>query len=209
MEKKRLIFDLDNTLLTGNYQTEKEYFYDIYGEQASKLLDSIGDYLEEYERKFPCYEEEVLSQFLSYKSCLIVTPEIVHGWIHAVSRENDVIEDGVVETLEHFKSKGKSLAVLTNWFSATQIPRLKNSGLYDYFDDIYSGESFLKPNLEAYTSALGRFLPEESVFIGDDLNKDYIGPRRYGYDSILYDKKNIEHNSIVKVKKIKELIRRY
>ena len=41
MRKKLIIYDLDDTVLTGDYKLEKELFTNIYKEQAYLLLDNI------------------------------------------------------------------------------------------------------------------------------------------------------------------------
>ena len=67
----------------------------------------------------------------------------------------------------------------------------------------------LKPRKDAYMSAKDRFSSSECVFIGDHLDKDYIGPRAYGFDSILYDKDDRYSANLVKIKSMKEMIERY
>ena len=53
--------------------------------------------------------------------------------------------------------------------------------------------------------------PEGKIFTGifANLDKDYIGPRIYGFESILYDKNDREHKSLKKIKKLKDIIRIY
>ena len=145
---------------------------------------------------------------MTEKTGLVISEKIIDGWIKYNSTIPDRMEDGVIDTLEYLKSQKHSLGVLTNWFRFAQIERLKNSGLYDYFDDIYTGDFFLKPYPAAYFRAIGNFSSKNCVVVGDNLEKDYIGPRRCGLDSILYDK-NDQYSVIVKVKKIYELINRY
>ena len=45
--------------------------------------------------------------------------------------------------------------------------------------------------------------------IGDSVDKDYIGPRACGMDSVLYDKNDIHHKTLVKVKNMNEIKDRY
>ena len=120
----------------------------------------------------------------------------------------DTIIDGVVDTLEELKSSGKSLVVLTNWFSKGQLGRLKNSGLDVYFDEIYGGEVFLKPNRNSFLNACGDTPLESCVMIGDDYYKDYLGSRQSGIDAIHFDRKerNLSDNNAIKsLRKIKKL----
>ena len=205
MKKERIIFDLDGTLLTSNPSLEREYFQSIYNDRASILLDQLGDLLDTYENFFPKYDVDLLAHYLSEKTGLNISPKVVSEWIHIIAYVPDTMEEGVMDTLEHLKSHNKSLAVLTNWFSITQHTRLKRAGLYDFFDQIYTGEQFLKPLKKSYYTAIGIYHPDDCLFVGDSVNRDYIGPRACGMESILYDKNDIEHQSIKKIKRMNEL----
>ena len=141
-----------------------------------------------------------------------ITDEIIEGWIDINSNMDDVINDGVIETLEYLKSKEKSLVVLTNWFYKTQKSRLKNSGLLKYFDEIYAGDSALKPNKESYISACGPYSLEECIMIGDDLQKDVYEPSMMGIDSVYYNPNNNyfqSTNKVLSIKNIKGIRERY
>ena len=205
---KRVVFDLDGTLLTGSFDFEHDYFRSIFQEEAEPLIKNIGTYLDEYERTFPRYSNYTLSRFLTTKSGLIITDEIIDGWCDVMSDVPDTIEDGIYEVLEHLKSEGDSLAVLTNWYGITQIPRLERANMLDYFDEVYTGDIVLKPHKCSYIMAKKDFDKRDCYFIGDNVDKDYIGPRSCGMNSILYDKYDNHHSSIVKVKKMNEIIER-
>ena len=208
MDKKRYIFDLDRTLLTCDYEVvESAIFEPIFKERTPYLMENIGYLLNEYEMTHSYYEDEELSDFLTRYSGLKFTPKIIRLWNNTMLNEADTIEDGVIEVLDHLKSTGKSLVVLTNWYSLPQVDRLKKAEIYDYFDDVFTGEYQLKPHSEAYIIARGEFEPKDCLVIGDNIIKDYVGPRINGIDAILYDKNYKHDNSYVKIKKIKELIR--
>lgn len=210
MEKKRFVFDLDGTLLTGNYQLTDDYFLSIYQEEGIPFIQNVGKYLDLYENQFLSYDEALLSKFLSEKAHMNISEDVIDGWIQIVGDQlDDTIEDGVFDTLEYLKKKDKSIVVLTNWFGKTQIPRLERHGLLPYFDTIYTGDGFVKPHRKAYLWARDSYHPKECVFIGDNLEKDYYGPRSYNMESILYDKEDRYSNRLVKIKKMEEIIERY
>lgn len=209
METKRFIFDLDGTLLTADFDRERRYFDRIYGAEAPLITFQMGRFLDEYEKTYPFYTEAELSSFLSEKSGLNVTEEVINGWIDIMAYVEDTKEEGIVELLDYLKNEGHSLAVLTNWFSKTQIPRLERSGLLPFFDNIYTGEQVLKPHKESYQTAMGDYSKEDCIMIGDNLEKDYIGPRACSIEAILYDKNNTHWKKLTKVKKMNEIIDRY
>lgn len=204
--KKRYIFDLDGTLLTGDFSATDDYFKNIFGPQAEELSASMGKYLGRYERLFDRYDIDLLSKYLSMRTKLPISPSVIRDWINEMDKVLDFKEEEVEQVLDTLKRNDKSIAVLTNWFGATQIPRLEKAGLIDYFDDIYTGEQVLKPHKQAYHKAALGFNPEEVLFIGDNVDFDYVGPRACGYQSILYDKEDRQHKTIQKVKRLNEIL---
>ena len=209
MTKKRFIFDLDYTLMTADYSVEKGYFRDVFRCDADVFIDNVAELLYEYERLYPKYDIDELSGFLSRKTRLNFSPNIIKGWIETFGECPSKIEDGVVETLEYLKSKDNSLVVLTNWFLKSQLSRIKNSGLGEYFDGVYAGDFCLKPRKGAYLEAMGDYSNRNCIVIGDNLEKDYIGPRAFEIDSILYDKDDKHNKNLVKIKNMREIINRY
>ena len=206
MEKKRFIFDIDGTLLIPDWNYEKLYFdsvlekfeFEIFYPQIPKLL-------EEYEKNFPRYDVGELSRFLTMKSGVLITPEIIIGWNKALGETKPEIIDGVVESLEYLKSKDKSLVALTNWFLEPQIERLKSSGIDSYFDNVYGGELGIKPSREAYMNAMGEFNIDSSIMIGDSLDFDVYGSGRIGMDAIFYNPKGKDYDKAkVKTKSVLE-----
>ncbi len=205
MEKKRFIFDLDHTLLFADYSEEKKYFKDIFKADADMFINNVALLLYEYERLYPRYEVDELSSFLSHKTGLDFNRNIILGWIEMFGNCKNMIEDGVLETLDFLKRRDVSIAILTNWFYESQKNRLKSSGIIEYVDDIYAGDNVLKPRYGAYRAAKDRFNGRECVFIGDNLEKDYIGPRSYNMASILYDRDDIHGKNIIKIKSINDI----
>ena len=211
MEKKRFIFDIDGTLLVPDWNYEKEYFSSVLNSSdLEKFLPQIGTLLELYEKNFSNYDILDLCQFLTNKSGVLITPDIVIGWNEALGKTEPIVIDDVVDTLEYLKRKDKSLVVLTNWFLEPQISRLKSSGLLSYFDFVYGGEQGIKPNPEIYKKACGEFDILSSIMIGDSLDFDVYGPKVIGLDSIFYNPKEKEYDkskvkSIGSMKKIKEM----
>lgn len=162
--KKRFIFDLDGTLLHGDFNVERDYFKSVLNEEDS-------------EKFLLLYFEKLLE----YESML-----------------------------EYLKSKDKSLVVLTNWFKYTQEERLRNAGILEFFDGVYAGDLNLKPNKESYLNACGNYHVNECIMIGDTIEKDVIGPNKFGIDSIYYNPENKEYDkskilSINSFDKIKEM----
>lgn len=208
--KKRFIFDLDGTLLHGDFNKEIDYFKSVLGEDAEKFIPIYFEKLLEYESIYEKYDSKQLSCFLKQKTNINITSEIIDGWIKVNAKMNDKLLEETKDMLKYLKRKGKSLVVLTNWFKYTQEERLKNAGIREYFDDVFAGDLNLKPNKESYLNACGSYSLDECIMIGDTIDKDVIGPNKFGIDSIYYNPENKEYDktkilSINNFEKIKEM----
>ncbi|HET9462799.1 MAG TPA: phosphoglycolate phosphatase, partial [Thiobacillus sp.] len=82
--------------------------------------------------------------------------------------------DGVVEGLDAFRALGLHVACITNKAAQFTHPLLKDTGLFDYFELILSGDTLpkRKPDPLPLLHACGvfRVTPAELLLIGDSLN---------------------------------------
>ena len=206
--KKKIVFEVDDVLLTRESHTDEEYFTDVLGDFAYPVLMNLKENLREYEKLNPFYDYQSLSDFLTFRTGIMVNKRVIKDWVEIIGDTVDYINPEAATVLEELKEKDYSLAVLTNWFGESQIPRLKHSGLYSYFDEIFTGSKALKPHQRAYEKANGFYKPEDVVYVGNDVYNDYIKPKSYGSEAILYDKEDCHHKTIKKVKTLSE-IKRY
>ena len=92
---------------------------------------------------------------------------------------------GVVEGLEALKAAGFRLACITNKVARFTIPLLKDTGLYDFFEIVLSGDSLpkKKPDPMPLLHACEHFgiKPPEMLLIGDSIN-DVQAARAAGCD---------------------------
>lgn len=79
--KKRFIFDLDGTLLNGDFSKEINYFKDVLGKEADKFLSVYYEILIEYEKTHTKYDVNDLSNYYKNKTGINITSEIIEGWI--------------------------------------------------------------------------------------------------------------------------------
>ena len=209
--KKRFIFDLDGTLLNGDFSKEINYFKDVLGKEADKFLSVYYEILIEYEKTHTKYDVNDLSNYYKNKTGINITSEIIEGWIKINADINDILLSETTDMLKYLKSKNKSLVVLTNWFRYTQVTRLKNAGIIEYFDDIYTGDTVLKPYKESYMNACGQYSPSECLMIGDTIDKDVLGPNKYGIDSIYYNPEGKEYDKkkIISIDNFNEIKKLY
>ena len=188
---KKYIFDLDYTLLIPDWSKEDDYLRkSIPEEQQEEFFQQKQNILNKYELNFPKYDFKTLSDcFKSYG--FTVSEETIRGWmIHNGETIEDEVVDGVMELLEFLKVNGKEIVILTSWFSGTQIPRLKRTGLYSYIDKIVAGEDAMKPDLESFELAIGDTAKEDCIMIGDSIKSDKAGAENAGVDCYIVDKEH-------------------
>lgn len=188
---KKYIFDIDYTILIPDWSKEDDYFkkYILENEQE-EFFKNKQDILNKYEQEFPRYNTKTLSDyFKSYG--FTVSEDAINGWMsyNGETIEDEVV-DGVVDLFEYLKENNKEIVILTNWFSGTQIPRLKRAGLFNYIDKIVAGEDAMKPGLESFELAIDGTNKEDCIMIGDSIRSDKVGADNAGIDSYIVDKEH-------------------
>lgn len=206
MKYQHLFFDLDRTLwdfdanstksltdIFHNYQLDRSFetadeFLRIYNHQNELLWD---DY-----RKGLINKEDLRTKRFALTLLekgiddLALSMEIGDHYMHITPRLN-ILAPNTIETLEYLADKHYNMYILTNGFISTQQTKMAHSKLDKYFIRIYSSEELgiNKPNSEifhwAVTSVNGR--KKECLMIGDDLEVDIIGAKKYGIDTAWYN----------------------
>ena len=185
---KKYIFDLDYTLLIPDWSKEDDFLRrNIPLEEQEEFFKQKQLILNKYELEFPKYDFKTLSDyFKSYG--FSVSEEVIKGWmIHNGETIKDQLVDGVIELFDYLKANNKDIVILTSWFSGTQIPRLKRTGLYEYIDQIIAGEDAMKPDLESFKLAIGDTNKDDCIMIGDSIKSDKIGAENAGIDYYIVD----------------------
>ena len=205
---KKFIWNLDETLLSGDFSYENIYFKEkLQGQDIECFLQNKHDYLIEYERTFFKYDVKLLSDFLSLKSGIVIDETVIRGWNEHNKTIPDTIHMGAEEVLSYLQSKGYQNILYTNWFKDVQKERLRRANLLEYFSEIYGGEFAIKPNAVGYKKIIKDVNPNEVVMIGDNIINDVLVPRSIGITSYHYDPldKNNDKNKIKTLGKIKEM----
>ena len=183
---KKVIFDLDDTLIINNENVKENYGNIIKKYNMNSNIDELYDVIGSYERVTKKYDRYELLCLINnyYNSNYDI--EIVDDIIDAVGKWSYDVSKDIIDTLEYLSNK-YDLYVLTNWFYKSQVQRLKTAGIYKYFKEVRSAEICTKPNEEAFNQFLYDCEPNECVIIGDDINIDMIVPKKMGMDTILCD----------------------
>lgn len=189
---KKYIFDLDYTLLIPDWSKEDDFFKSrIPLEEQERFFKQKQLILDKYELKFPKYDFKTLSKFFESYG-FSISEKLISDWmIYNGETITDEVVDGVIDLFKYLKENDKEIVILTSWFSKTQIPRLKRTGLYEYIDKIVAGDDAMKPDLESFTLAIGNTNKKDCIMIGNSLESDKAGAENAGIDFYIIDK---EHN---------------
>lgn len=99
--------------------------------------------------------------------------------------------------LSYLKSK-YTLAIASNASKEQQIKRLKSTGLYQYFDYIFTSEELKtsKPNDLFFKRSLSalKLEPDDALMIGDSLKADIIGAKNAGLHTMWFNIEKEAHS---------------
>jgi putative hydrolase of the HAD superfamily len=98
---------------------------------------------------------------------------------------------GAVETLEHFRSYGMRMALITNGNAISQRDSVVRFGLEKYFDCVIIEGEFGcgKPDERVFRHALTScdVEPGETWMVGDNLEADIVTPHALGMHTVWID----------------------
>jgi len=210
-----VFFDLDHTL--WDFDKNSGFtFQKIFNEQKVKV--ALPDFLEVYmpaNLKFwKLYREDKITKSeLRYQRLKFVfdtmgypvSDELIYRlseeYINHLSSFNTLFPNAI-EVLNYLQPKYK-LHIITNGFQEVQEKKLRNSGIYGYFDQIIDSEmaGVKKPNPIIFNLALNRagVQPEKSLMIGDSLEADIIGAKSLGFHTIHFNAHHEKTHSVAPI----------
>ncbi|WP_139991535.1 YjjG family noncanonical pyrimidine nucleotidase [Paenibacillus paridis] len=197
MSYKILLFDLDDTLLDfGANEAEslttlfQQYGY-AFSDELFQLYNSVNKQLwAQYENGAITLDIVLNSRF---SETMLKLGKVVDGmeW-ESLYRDllgdgSQLLMEGALEVCRQLSTTHR-LFVITNGITRTQIKRLKQSGLYDFFEDIFDSQSigYQKPSIEFFEYVMNHisdFHKHEALVIGDSLNTDIKGGQLSGIDT--------------------------
>lgn len=198
---KRLIFDVDNTLIDWRNEywdiTLDNVFRDLQiedNEEIRKIIKKSVD--NDYEKVNQYYNKQKMLDCINNKLENKLPMQFMELCLkHLENCVPKQIDEELVKTLEYLNKKYE-MVILTNWFCKQQEKRLENIGILKYFKKVYAPENFkMKPYSESYIVAMENYKPEECIMIGDDIERDVKGALKVGMNAIYYDKKTKKSNN--------------
>lgn len=197
MEIKRIIFDLDNTLIDWKDEYSSaiaKTFEQLNMEYSKQDVEAIDNAILIYESGiFLTYKKEDMQKTFEKELGHTLPKEFIEICLKNFEEcVPEQIELNTIKTLEYLKEK-YDLVVLTNWFKKGQVERLRKTNLLKFFTEVYAPEDFpMKPNKESFNIARGKFEIEECLMVGDDKKIDIEGALDAGMKAIYLNKRNNE-----------------
>lgn len=192
-----LLFDIDDTLL--NFQSAQihafkkllthhhiNFSHDLY-----KTYQDINDTLWHAYEKGTYKKDAVLTerfeQFFKTLNLTVNGQECDDLYRDQLVTGNQLFPD-TLSVVQHF-SKTHQLAIVTNGVAQTQLARLHNNQLFDYFaPHIFISDTvgFQKPDKRFFEHVFSHMSitdPKEVLIIGDSLHADIYGGNAFGIDT--------------------------
>lgn len=204
---KKIIFDLDNTLLFLSDEWEENFkrFIDKYNLNisANDLFLCIGNF--ERNMKNIVVSKQKLSEYVSNDLFIDFTTNMILELLEIYDNTSLLNTDTIYDILNYLSEKYELIAY-TNWFTDDQIKRLKKYDLDKFFTKVYGWDILpKKPSKEGLSEIIKNDDIENYFFIGDSIELDIEVPYSMGITTIFYNRKNIKQDKYKEIFKIEEL----
>jgi putative hydrolase of the HAD superfamily len=185
-----IIFDLDNTIV-DRQKTLKSFLRELYSVHVSRNMteeELIDFVLAEdhfgYRDKIELFEEIV--RFTPWKTKMSFEQFKDHWYYHFPRHAQPMYR--VHETLRELKFRKKKIGLITNGKVKTQMTKIKQLNIEDYFDSIVISEAVgtKKPQADIFNYAINDLTIriENSVYVGDHPRNDIFGAKQIGMKTI-------------------------
>ena len=201
---KKLIFDLDNTLIMWKDEYLEALKKTIKKYNINEDADYMNSLIDSYENYYDKYDKEKMLEHINKNIKEKINIDFMNDFLNEIGFMSEPNEE-VINTLEYL-SKKYELVVLTNWFKEPQTNRLKNAKIDKYFKKVFGGEEYIKPDKQAFINTIENTPLDECIMIGDNYTIDIMGAYNAGIKPIFMNPKNKENkNNFTEIKTISEL----
>ncbi|MBZ9624570.1 HAD-IA family hydrolase [Clostridium sp. FP2] len=193
---KAVIFDLDDTLykekdfVIGSFSEVCRYLSEKYHLNYDEVLYKTIEILEQQGRGAIF---NILCEFYSLKENIDTLVNLYRDAKPSIKLYNDG------EFILNILSGKYKLGLITDGMAKVQWNKIEALDIKKYFQKIIVtddyGRDFWKPHRFAYDEMLRNFKcsPNEAVYIGDNPNKDFIGAREVGLNTIRIIREHGDH----------------
>ncbi len=207
-----ILFDLDDTIITGEVGTEDlwkdlcyQYAKHIEGLEGEVLYSEISKAREWYWADPERHRIKRLDLIkarrelvdLVFSKLGIENEEVCYSLADSFTakrQEMITLVPGAIDTLSHFKELNLSMALVTNGASEFQRPKIERFKLESFFDYILIEGEFGagKPDKSVFMHTIDILgvSTENAWMVGDDLKRDILGANEAGIFSVWVDWQN-------------------
>lgn len=186
---KRIIFDLDNTLIMWKDEYEKaadEALNEINYPKTEDLYHKINEVESEYETGKKRFDRKEMIDYINQNLNINLPYEFLDIWLEKLgSRAPKEYPKKDYELLKYLSEKYE-LVILTNWFIESQMKRLETAGILKFFTNFYGAEEHAKPFKESFVQAIGEHKLSEIAMVGDNLKLDAKGALDAGIENVVW-----------------------
>ena len=203
---KRLIFDVDSTLIVGaNFKSAVEKTLKELNIYSEENVENFFKGISTYESIYNSYNFNDYKKHMEESLSVSIPNNFLDVFFYYLKDAIPEKNERLINTIDTL-SKKYELVLLTNYFSISQLNRLNNMGIGKYFTEVY-GEDLIKPNKDSYIKACGSHKPEECVMIGDSLYLDIECAEKEGLKAIFVNTKKIptDNLNVVTVDKVEDI----
>lgn len=203
---RRLIFDVDGTLITNvNFVDAIKNTLRRLNAYSDEKLNDFLNAIKTYENKFDNYNINDYTEHMSNAINTKLPKEFLSIFFDELKNVIPNTNYSLIKTIKELSEKYE-LVLLTNYFGESQLNRLNNMGIGEFFIECH-GENLIKPNNEAYLNACGNHYPNECVMVGDDIYLDIKQAQKVGLNTIFVNSKNIKGYEVntIEVKSVEEI----
>ena len=204
---KKIIFDLDNTLLfiSKDWNNYYQSFIDKYklSITSEELYSAIG--CVEKDVKDTLVTKSFLIDFLNKRLSINMNEEKLDSFMNFYLDIPLIKIEEVYDVASYLSTKYELIAY-SNWFVSSQTDRLRKAGILKFFSKIYGWDILpLKPSKQAIELIVGNDNIRDYIFIGDNIYTDLMIPDSLGINTIFYNRKRISQDKYKEVLEINEL----
>ena len=197
-----IIFDLDDTLYDYSAWNKKAVeelclfvhrqinisqtsFYEAFHWSRREIKRLLGSTGSSHNRLLYCQKT---LEYLGYPPATLALDMYEVYWGYMLQHMS--LRDGVWELLDYCKKKKMKIGICTDLTAHIQHRKIRKLGLSEWIDEIVTSEEAgaEKPNEKIYQMILKKLKtsPENTIFVGDDLEKDVKGPIKAGMKAIWF-----------------------
>jgi putative hydrolase of the HAD superfamily len=190
------VFDLDDTLYLEKDYLKSAYYSicnELVPENAGNLLNEMlsihnlgGNAFNFLIEKYPAKQITLEKLLYLYRNHF---PDIT-------------LREGVLEMILEFKRKGSKFGIITDGRVITQRNKVKALGIKELIDRIIISEEFgaAKPAPSLFESFMESGNQRQFYYIGDNIRKDFITPKKLGWYCIgILDTENVHDQNLSEV----------